>query len=94
MPLPLARFTVRRLMVAVAVVAVMLSILAELSRRRIQFGRMAAYHRRRRGSVVAPFDFCHVGNEKQFFHAIMERKYMRARSSPWISVPPDPPEPK
>jgi hypothetical protein len=82
------RFTVRRMMVAVALLGLALGFLAE---RRARFLRIAARYEqatlayRTYGGFYMPRGF--------FYDLEMESKYKRAARYPWLPVMPDPPEP-
>ena len=84
------RFTVRRLMVAVAIVA-LLSGMERLRQRSVAFSSMANYH------VIK--NSCWAGKyAKDYekgaaYHSLMWQKYDRAARYPWLSVEPDPPKP-
>jgi hypothetical protein len=81
MPLPRARFTVRRMMVAVAVSGVASVWWAKQGeRRRAEFLDASANH--------ALFS---VGRGD--YHDRMSAKYERAADFPWLPVWPDPPHP-
>ena len=103
MPLPRVRFTVRRMMVAVAIVG---ATVAFGERRRRDFSALAEYHRAQQVVKVA----CSKGgfiSEKRgggmatdvderadAWHRVLEPKYRYAARYPWLPVPPDPPEPQ
>ena len=95
MPVPRPRFTVRRLMIAVAVVAVLLEIGAEvgavLKRRESHFGLEGGEHR---------FAECMSGPglagnhpRQAAYYGRMAVKYEWAARYPFLPVWPDPPEP-
>ncbi len=99
MTLPRVRFTIRRLMVAVAAVSISLG-LWRLSADR---SAKADYHRHRiacsfavaDGGVVSRDDQGRiVSPEMSRWHAEMTLKYQRAACFPWLPVLPDPPEPE
>ena len=85
MILPRTRFTVRRLMVAVAIVAV-----GMVSKRRYD---LACYHKEQAG---IPFMITTSASITEFYvvrdryHREMERKYRRAMWYPFLPVEPDP----
>ena len=108
MRLPRVRYTLRSMLVAVAVVAMTLGVSVELGRRRMRFSRLAAYHRAR---IVAPSQYVDknrrivrwVGRDSRFFeerprldywHEELAMKYDAAASRPWYPVEPDPPPPR
>jgi hypothetical protein len=97
---PRLRFTVRRLMTVVAVVAVLLGGFS-LGRRSAYLNRLWLDHRREAdriarlavtGSVV-PSDRRSSG-ARFLWHCEMASKYGYAASHPWLPVEPDPPEPR
>ncbi len=108
MSLPRLRFTVRAMMVAVAIVAAVLG----LKRRMHDFSRRAEYHLLRADELAKGCVFGkmfrddpdrsrasqHEAERQNFrvvaFHANLGVKYARAARYPWLSVAPDPPEPK
>ena len=101
---PRVRFTVRRLMVAVAIVGVLLW-MTLLGKRVRAFRWMAEYHAAHRmkypitGSPgAAPRGVDSRGElvsaERDRWHAALAAKYSRAARSPWLPVEPDPPEPE
>lgn len=90
MRLPRVRFTVRRMMVAVALMAFLLwtvKLSAEYTRRAQSFS-----------SWLGEPKSAETGRPRYFaklqHYAEMERKYRRAAWFPWAPVPPDPPEPR
>jgi hypothetical protein len=103
MKLPSPRFTVRRLMIAVAVVGLLAGIGKNLSRRSMRFKEIAQGHRDethvfRCGMVN--IDELDSRVREAFrqedirvdFHARMAEKYERAARYPWLPVEPDPPD--
>jgi hypothetical protein len=86
MMLPRPRFTMRWLMVAVAIVALGLGILAELHRRSARFAQIAWHH-----EIEA--DICSSTTKAQH-HLDLTRRYQHAARYPWLPVAPDPPEPQ
>ncbi len=88
MKLPRVRFTVRRMMVAVAVFAVTVSLVSpsiqeRLRRRCVEFSFVSYYHA-----------FCRDGGDPTGYHAKMQAKYEWAARYPWLPVAPDAPEPE
>jgi hypothetical protein len=81
MKLPRVRFTVRRMMVAVAVLALAVGWWKQGERRRARFRALAIVH-----LIEA--------NEPTDYHGRTAVKYMWATRYPWLPVAPDPPEPK
>jgi hypothetical protein len=85
----LPRFTIRRMMVGVAILGLSLGFLAE---RRARFLRIAARHEESsRFYRLYPGFYIPSG---AFYDIEMELKYERAARYPWLPVEPDPPEPK
>ncbi len=94
--------TVRRLMVAVAMVGVLLGALLAARAWRIRQGaryhQLAVNHRflsttreqRRLHGTAAPDS---TWTAKKLWHVEMSNKYERAANYPWLSVEPDTPEP-
>jgi Tfp pilus assembly protein PilE len=107
MRLPQSRFTIRRMMVAVAIVACLLAAAMayrsyEGNRRIAKFEARANYHAmmdlmtrvERYGPTGAGYnDHIHVRTPRNDFHILMHKKYERAALNPWLPVAPDPPEP-
>ncbi len=98
MRIPRLRFTVRRMMVAVAIAAIVMGGLAE---RHYRFAKLSDHHLaalvalipKVRASIAAGDDENPI-HERGFWHAKMRAKYFRAARYPWLPVAPDPPEPK
>lgn len=100
--LPRPRFSVRRLMLAVALVAVALIFYIRVARpwydrRSARFHERVSYHQtlwiwergsRQRGCVVI------VTPQLRAYHNAMAAKYDWAERYPWLPVSPDPPEPE
>jgi hypothetical protein len=93
MRLPCVRFTVRRLMVAVAVVAVAAGGL-HLWELRVLYLRTALLHE----VLSSLFQEGHAcaGRDpgRSAHHQVLRIKYERAARRPWLPVEPDPPEPR
>jgi hypothetical protein len=98
MRLPRVRFTVRRLMVAVAVAAIVFAACIWMHTRAVRFRRAAQSYReqlteymrrptaRRRGH--------HIPDRRVVrYYVGMAEKYEYAGRHPWLPVAPDPPEP-
>jgi hypothetical protein len=83
------RFTVRRLMVAVAVVGVVLGIGSDLDRRRRRFLDLRSYYREK--AVIHSECWTRIVSMRDYY---LSRKYERAARYPWLPVAPDPPEPE
>ena len=89
------RFTVRHLMIAVAVVAMVLGVDTELRRRRDRFYGIAMEHGRRiDGTFAGPAVEMRAVNRKKLHHVSMQSKYLRASRFPFLPVPSDPPLPE
>jgi hypothetical protein len=89
MRLPRPRFSVRRMMVVVAIVGIALGLDAWKASRAAFFGQKGAGHMQAwlRLPTDAPLS-------KTRYHLRLASKYYRAYRSPWLPVEPDPPEPK
>jgi hypothetical protein len=103
----LPRMTTRRLMAAVAYLAIPLAFLIAMDRRVTRFVRAAEYHKEQvallgrlgreehlgGGSVrgIAPPPKAIRARE---YHSRMAENYRHAARYPWLPVEPDPPEPK
>jgi hypothetical protein len=105
MRLPRPRFTVRRLMVAVAVVGMVLGSGVEVVRRWLLFRERAAQHAQlvmrgmcnnpMTGTTVPDFTPAEIEALRQSeYHRRLYLKYRDAASYPWLPVAPDPPEPE
>jgi hypothetical protein len=108
MHLPRPRFTLRRLMVAVAIVAIIIGVVVEGERRRARFRELAANHYERgmRWFVLFGGESDYQRNMMQLweervgptveYHATLRDKYEQAARYPWLPVgadPTAPPEP-
>jgi hypothetical protein len=96
--LPGVRLTVRRLMVAVAVAAVVLGGLAYAARL-AQLRRL--YHRRATELRYAEQTYRHPSYRDEVEDPVaadrlgrLDEKYEKAADRPWLPVAPDPPEPE
>jgi hypothetical protein len=97
MRVPRVRFTVRRMMVAVAMLAALLAIGAGLQRRQARFERLFSYHRGLAGPmIIHSFDPGSPTSKTASgrWHWDLSMKYADAARRPWLPVAPDPPEPK
>jgi hypothetical protein len=90
MRLPRVRFTVRRLMVAVAVVGFALASLTLSA----NYSRRADYFASLQPEWVSWQSGSHSFRAKWDYWVEMEHKYRRAARYPWLPVAPDPPEPE
>ena len=102
MPLPRVRFTVRRMMVAVAAVAILLGAALTLRGRQRWFRELRREHQTRALlEFEVPLKNGTIPRERRG-HAIRLRdwhwrlveKYRRATRYPFLPVAPDPPEPE
>jgi hypothetical protein len=85
MKLPRPRFTVRRLMVMVAALAIVLGILTALQRRRVRFRHLAAeYFSASKAVYTGPDDLT-----MEEYHADLALKYKAAADRPWLPVEAD-----
>jgi hypothetical protein len=91
--LPRVRFTVRRLMVAVAVVGITLGALAACRSRSARFREIRDRHR---AAMIVGFEAPGEAAPaaRLDWHRAIERKYEYAARHPWLPVAPDPPEPE
>ena len=95
--MPRVRFTVRGMMIAVAVVAVALGMLVE---RRQRFGRIASNHRNQAGRWFASLERSGGSGDLSYegaifgWHMKKHLKYEHAARYPWLPVAPDAPEPE
>jgi hypothetical protein len=80
------RFTVRRLMVAIAVIAVLLAAVLCLNDRRRRFALLANDHGLKAIEEIKA--------KRPSRHRELYEKYIYAAHHPWLPVAPDPPEPK
>jgi hypothetical protein len=107
MRLPRFRFTMRKMMVVVAAVAVVETLwieTARMSRRRLDYQLRSIGH----GIAAARYDGRGVVScrgpleppsavrnpSRAAYHAAMSRKWADAAEHPWLPVEPDPPEPQ
>jgi hypothetical protein len=100
------RLTVRRLMIAVALVALVIGFGVEGERRRVRYARLARQHAIARDElhkflmIVPPSSSVEFfGDRKTIsamigYHGRLKEKYETASRAPWFPVEPDPPEPK
>src|SRR3954466_12764246 len=108
MRLPRVRFTVRRMMVAVAIFGASLWY-CEMGRRSKNFLAMADFHRLKaeifRGRVESAAELTSIdpirmgdimGRDRRLehHHSELGQKYEHAAHYPWLPVEPDPPEPR
>jgi hypothetical protein len=106
MTLPRPRFTVLRLMIVVAIVALAAAVLVRVAtpwcdwseRRAAEFGELERYH----GGVRWTWDWRvrqgpgsgQATAQVKSYHMAMAAKYEWAARYPWLPVWPDPPEPE
>src|SRR5262249_55578805 len=107
MRLPRVRFTLRSMMVAMAVLAAVLWV----AERKLRFRRLAEYHSLRSEADIICCVMLVTDDGKQTslvesatgtpttltrrdWHRVLRKKYERAARSPWLSVAPDPPRPE
>ena len=106
--MPRFRFTIRRMMVVVAVIAIVLGVLG-LWQRSAAFGSIAERHSEEELSFIAlALDALTARDgprlptgltqrmlmSRDVHHHKLARKYRRAARYPWLTVEPDPPEPE
>jgi hypothetical protein len=104
MRLPRFRFTIGRLMVAVAILALALTIYVGIERRRAWLQRLAQYHWEKvAANSVVQADADRTiyrasaslrNRQLAHYHVNLANKYANAARYPWLPVSPDPPEPK
>jgi hypothetical protein len=90
MRVPRIRFTVRRMMVAVAIMAVLLGLFGWMDRRAGLFRERRDFHRVHWSAIDEGFE---VEAPPAAYHRAMAEKYRIAAERPWLPVAPDPPEP-
>jgi hypothetical protein len=86
MQLPRPRFSVRRMMVAVAIVGVVLGVFMRAAR----LQQVSDYHRSRIILISPPDPRVYT----TLYHIQMANKYSDAARHPWLPVTPDPAEPQ
>jgi hypothetical protein len=100
MRLPRLRFTVRRLMLGVAVAALVITGCLGISRARGQREWLAGYHESRAGSLMKNAEPGSseikdpVIRAQLRWNEAMAEKYRWAARYPWLPIAPDPPEPE
>jgi hypothetical protein len=108
MRLPRVRFTVRRMMIAVAVLALLLAIAASLLRRSLAYQRAASLHRDAAMECAQSLGKIPTGNydlrtelrhnnlmlRRMEWHFNVRAHYLSVVRRPWIAVEPDPPYPE
>ena len=108
MPVPSFRFTLRRMMIAVACVTILFGTAERLWRRHVTFKRLAdEYAKKSHDEMLSGFRVQHArypseGELKmgvEHFHLTdyydeLKAKYERAAARPWLSVEPDRPPPE
>jgi hypothetical protein len=103
MNLPRVRFTVRRLMIAVAIVAILFGAVYRLASRRARFLAIAQHHRESitdEDPLLKAYFSVLDGESRSLltpinrWHHAMTSRYRHAADHPWLPVAPDPPEPE
>ena len=104
MRMPRVRFTVRWMMVVVAIVAAIVLTAIFLNRRSDEFWGRAAYHQGGEAmSRAVAFRARRLNDDVRLIahaeqmeahHRALKLKYERAARHPWLPVAPDPPEPE
>jgi hypothetical protein len=98
MTLPRPRFTVLRLMLVVAIVAVVLGARSWYEGRSARFREMARRYSKswleNADIVVGDRESDETQARRSEHHRAMWEKYLRASRQPWLPVEPDPPEPE
>jgi hypothetical protein len=90
MRFPRVRFTVRRVLVAVAWIAILLAVTGPLLRRRDYCLRMAARHAEAEARARAAMRSQRSAIGAAPRHAELRSKYQRVAARPWESLPDDP----
>ena len=92
MRLPRVRFSVRRLMIMVAVVALSSAVLGQLSLRYRQQARFYAESEAywRKAAIGAPISQQARYKDRVNYFARLRQKYEHAARYPWLPVEPDP----
>jgi hypothetical protein len=90
--MPGDRFPVRRMMVAVVIVAIGLGLSRWMQRRAANFRYLAAYHTEA-WLAFLPYPVSHPP-ARATCHWDLAGKYNYAARRPWLPVAPDPPEPE
>jgi hypothetical protein len=88
---PRVQFTIRRLMIAVALMALVAGLFAGLERRRLRLLDVARVHADPIRVMTAETD---IDRPEWQWHFAMYAKYSQAARRPWLPLAPDPPEPK
>jgi hypothetical protein len=91
MRMPRVRFTIRRMMVAVAVVAIVFGWFSWMGGRAARFRSLWAEHINKVGVVSSPKP--RPDEVQGTYHLKMGEKYRIAALRPWLPVEADPPEP-
>lgn len=97
MRLPRFRVTIRRMMVAVAIVGMCLGcgVWIQKLRRASESYRVRAILHTSSAARLIRYNHQHGGLEKHVAYDLkMRAKYMRASLYPWLPVEPDPPKPE
>jgi hypothetical protein len=87
--IPIPRFTVRRLMVVVAILGFVLGSSRWMRQRSMAYRKIAEYH----SDMMIPFSLSERSSRNRAYHGAMVEKYLRAAGRPWFPVEPDPPNP-
>lgn len=91
MKLPRVQFTLRRMMILVAIAALIAGGMAGLERRRLRLLEIAEAHAVPIRVMTADTD---INRPEWQWHFAMYAKYSQAARHPWLPVEADPPEPK
>jgi hypothetical protein len=90
---PYARYSVRRMMAAVAIAGLVLGLMAWMRARAEDFRWRAELNLMNAGACHHPEDSPAVMRRLQYYASLVE-KYEWSASHPWLPVAPDPPEPE
>ena len=91
MGMPRVRFTIRRMLLAIAVVAVYLGWSRWIEKRSERFQALWNEHVNKIGEISSPKP--RPDEVQGYYHLKMGEKYRAAINRPWFPVEPDPPEP-
>ena len=97
------QFSLGRMMIAVAVVALLAGVVIEVGRRRVRFHALAAYYRAKESNPQFPYISITFKEWESLskrlprlrpYYAAMRKRYEFAERYPWLLVASDPPEPE
>jgi hypothetical protein len=91
--MPRLRFTVRRMMVAVAIAALIVGAEAWRRRTRDYYRAKAMHFYAKANELLLSKDGFERHRDRYSYYLRMSLKYAKAHNRPWLPVAPDPPEP-